>query len=95
MLLALVGDEGAGGAPSPPLVDEEMEQGLMGREEVAPPVALELPSPGEPSSDEWRHHVPTQIPIQAWCNVCVRARGREDDHKSNQAHPSINATTAS
>ena len=52
MLLGLVDEEPAGRAPGPPPVDEEIERELMGREEVAPPVALEIPTPGEPCSDE-------------------------------------------
>ena len=50
MLLALV-DEPAGEAPDLPPIDEEMEHELMGREEVEPPVAIEVPAPDEPTSD--------------------------------------------
>ena len=85
MLLALVDDEERR-VLGPPLVDEEMERELMGREQVVPPVtllvALELRAPGEPSSDERRHHGLTLIPYQAWCNVFVSARGREKRHES-------------
>ena len=45
MLLALVDEEPAGEAPDLPPVDEEMERELMGREEVEPPVAIEVPAP--------------------------------------------------
>ena len=54
----------------------------MGREEVEPPVAIEVPAPGEPTSDERRHHGLTYSPHQPWCNVCVRARGRPKRHES-------------
>ena len=56
MLLAPVYEEPAGEAPDLPPVDEEMERELMGREEVEPPVAMEVPAPDEPTSDERRHH---------------------------------------
>ena len=62
-LLALV-DEPAGEAPDLPSVDEEIERELMGREEVEPPVAVEVPAPGEPTSEERRHHRHTHLPYQ-------------------------------
>ena len=80
MLLAPVDEEPAGEAPDLPPVDEEMERELMGREE--PPVAREVPAPGEPTSDERRHHGLTHLPYQPWCNVCVGAHGRENRHES-------------
>ena len=82
MLLAPVDEEPAGEAPDLPHVDEEMERELMGREEVEPPVAIEVPAPDEPTRDERRHHGLTHLPCQHWCNVCVRARGREHGHVS-------------
>ena len=81
-LLAPVDEEPAGEAPDLPLVDEEMERELMGRDEVEPPVAIEVPAPSEPTSDERRRHGLTHLPYQPWCNVCVRARGRENRHES-------------
>ena len=91
MLLALVDDEERR-VPRPPLVDEEMERELMGREEGAPPVtllvALELRALGEPSNDERRHHGLAHIPHQAWCHVRFRTRGREKRHESrSQVQP--------
>ena len=65
-----------------PPVDDEMEREWMGREEVPPPVVIEVQAPGEPNSEERRHHGPTHLPYQSWCNVCVRARGRENRHES-------------
>ena len=76
MLLAPVDEEPAEEAPDLPPVDEEIERELMGREEVEPPFAIEVPAPGEPTSDERRHHGLTHLPYQPWCNICVRARGR-------------------
>ena len=88
MLLVPVDEEPAGEAPDLRPVDEEMERELMGREEVEPPVAIEVPAPGEPTSDERRHHGLTHVPHQPWCNVSVRARGKENIHQSrSQAQP--------
>ena len=56
VLLAPVDVEPAGEALDFPPIDEEMERELMGREEVKPPVAIEVPAPDEPTSDERRHH---------------------------------------
>ena len=56
MLLAPVDVEPAGEALDLPLVDEEMERVLMGREEVEPPVAIDVRAPDEPTRDERRHH---------------------------------------
>ena len=64
------------------LADEEMERELMGRKEVEPRVAIEVPAPDEPTVDERRHHGLTHLPYQLWCNICVRARGRENRHVS-------------
>ena len=75
MLLALVDEEPAGEALDLPPVDEEMERELMGREEVEPPVAIEVPAPDEPTSEERRQHGLTHLLYQPWCIVCVRARG--------------------
>ena len=88
MLLAPVDDDPAGEPPDLPPVDEGMERELMGREEVPPPVAIEVPAPGEPTSEERKRYGLTHLPYQSWCNVCVRARGRENRHESrSQAQP--------
>ena len=53
-----VDGEPAGEAPDLPPVDEEMERELMGREEVPPPVAIEVPAPCEPTrraETSWTH----------------------------------------
>ena len=64
------------------LLTGEMERELMGREDVEPPVAIEVPAPDEPTSDERRHHGLTHLPYKPWCNICVRARGRGNKHVS-------------
>ena len=59
----------------------------MGREEVEPLVAIEVLAPDESTSDERRHHGLTHLPYQPWCNICVRARGRENRHVSLSQKP--------
>ena len=87
MMLAFVDDEPAREALGLPLVDEEMDRALMGRE-VPPPVAIKVPALGEPTSEERKHHGLTHLPYQSWCNVCVRANGGENRHESrSQAQP--------
>ena len=54
MLLTPVDEEPAGEAPDLPPIDEEMERELMGREEVEPPVAIEVLAPDEPTSETHR-----------------------------------------
>ena len=87
MMLALVDDDPAVEAPDLPPVDKEMECELKGREEVPPPVAIEVPAPGAPTSEERRHHGFTHLPYQPWGNVCVRARGREKHEARSQVQP--------
>ena len=82
ILLAPVDEESVGEAPDLPPIDEDMERELMGREEVEPPVAIQVPAPDEPTSDERRHHGLNHLPYQPWCNICVRARGRKNRHVS-------------
>ena len=86
MLLALVDEEPAGRAPGPPPVDEEIERELMGREEVAP-VALEIPTPGEPCSDERRHHGHTHIVLS------VVQRLRQSSRESKRTLITITSPT--
>ena len=57
------------GATDLPPIDEEMERELMGREEVEPPVAIEVPAPDEPTSDERRHHGLTHLPYHGATSV--------------------------
>ena len=87
MLLAPEDEEPVGEAPDLPPIDEEMERELMGREEVEPPVAIEVPAPDEPISDERRRHGLTHLPYQSWCNICVRARGREKQTRVTVTKP--------
>ena len=98
MLLALVDEEPAGEVPDLPPIDEEKERELMGREEVEPPVAIEVPASDEPTSDERRHHGHTFAVSTLVQHLCPSSRETTemcDGHKTSQAHPSSNATSAS
>ena len=88
MLLALVDEEPTGEVPDLQTVDEEMERELMGREEVESPVAIDIPAPDEPTSDERRHHGFTHLPYQPWCYISVRVRGRVNTHVSRSEEKS-------
>ena len=102
MLLAPVDDEPAGEALDLPLVNEEVERELMRREEVPPPVAIEVPAPGEATSEKRRHQGHTHTHT---CHINLGATSASElvgektdmkhDHTPSQAHQSSNATAAS
>ena len=66
MLLALVDEEPAGETLDLPLVDEEMERELMGREEVEPPVAIEVLATSR-AETSWTHSLAISILVQRLC----------------------------
>ena len=66
MLLAPVDEEPTGEAPDLPPVDEEMKRELMGREEVEPPLTIEVPAPGEPETS-WTHTPAISTLVQRMC----------------------------
>ena len=68
-MLALVDDEPAGEALDVPHGDVEVGRELVGREEVPPPVAIEIPTLGEPTREERKHDGLTHLPYQSGCNV--------------------------
>ena len=37
--------------------------------------------PGDPTEEEFERHCVTHLPYRSLCPLCVKARGREDDHK--------------
>ena len=39
-----------------------------------------LPSPQRPSMREVEEHSTCHLPYRSWCPICVKARGKEDDH---------------
>ena len=41
-------------------------------------------NPKDPSPDERERHWRTHLPYRAWCPVCVKARGREDPHRTKE-----------
>ena len=99
-LLAPVVDEPAGDAVDLPPADEELERELMAREEVAPPVAIEVPAPGEPTSGECADIIASRTcHISPGAMYVSELEGEKTDmshdHRFSQAHLSSNATTAS
>ena len=36
--------------------------------------------PGDPTEAEIEEHCVTHVPYRSWCPVCVKAKGKEDDH---------------
>ena len=75
MLLEPLDEEPAGEAPDLPPFDEEMERELMGREEVEPPIAIEVPAPDEPT--QWRAET-------LWTHVCRINLGATSVSEQNQ-----------
>ncbi len=58
---------------------------------VCPPCGNEriptrLSSPIKPSAEDVDRHNLTHLPYRNWCPVCVKAKGREDDHRRGAHH---------
>ena len=45
-----------------------------------------LSSPIKPSAEDVDRHNCTHLPYRNWCPVCVKAKGREDDHRRGAHH---------
>ena len=43
-------------------------------------VVKELADPRRPSGKEVEKHRRTHVPYRNWCDICVRAKGRDWDH---------------
>ena len=43
-----------------------------------------LPQPKLPTKEEMQAHVLTHLPYAAWCETCIRGRGREDAHRRKE-----------
>ena len=96
MLLATVDDEPAEEAPDLPPVDEVMGRELMGREEVPPPVAIEVQAPNEATTGERKHHgLHTKLGATSVSELVGEKTDMSHDHKTSQVHPSSNATAVS
>ena len=84
MLLAPVDDD-----------PEKMERELMGLEEVPPSVVIEVPAPGESTSEERKHHGLTSHT----CHILVQRlrpslwEKKRRHHKSSQQHQSSDVTS--
>ena len=42
-----------------------------------------LPAPQQPTAQERLEHELAHLPYRSWCPVCVQAKGRSDNHRSN------------
>ncbi len=46
---------------------------------------MKLPrKPRDPLPEELDRHWRSHLPYRAWCTVCVKARGREDQHRAQK-----------
>lgn len=68
--------------------DEEFMTGVEGEESFAVPIR-KVPQPRQPSDEERAQHCISHVPERAWCEACIRGRGKEDAHwrrTAEQAH---------
>ena len=67
---------------------EELE-GDESEELLCPPceerVSKSIFEPMKPSPKEVADHERTHVPYRCWCNVCVRAKGKEAAHRRGKA----------
>ena len=80
-------DQGGEGEPAAPQgvaerdVDQDCED-LHGNEEAP---ARSVRNPKDPLPEEKElHYKRGHLPYRAWCPICIKARGREDQHKSKE-----------
>ena len=66
----------------------ELEEGIQGGEEVercspclGPGTIRKLIDPRLPSQREVDEHNLTHLPYRNWCPICVRAKGKDLDHR--------------
>ena len=78
-----LGDETRGmpSGPMPSLTAEAdiSHDQLEGRDPII------LRSPVRPSAEAIDRHNSTHVPYRSWCEVCVRAKGKEDPHPRKRA----------
>ena len=66
-----------------------MERELLGREEVEPPGAIEVPATDEPTSDEWRHHGHINLGATSVSELAGEKTDTCHDHKTKPCTPII------
>ena len=66
------------------LSEEKEEETETGGEERG---VVKMLDPRQPSEEERRTHNLTHLPYRNWCEHCVKARGREADHKQLKSQP--------
>ena len=86
------GEEGAGGDAGRQSVQPEVDPASIfgdfsDHEEIyaddGPEEApIKIPrEPGDPTPEEFEKHCVTHLPHRPWCEICIRARGREEAHR--------------
>jgi len=68
--------------PSQDPVQQKADEEDLYENEDAP---IRLPrNPADPLPEEREKHWKTHLPYRSWCPVCVKARGREDQHRARK-----------
>ncbi len=39
--------------------------------------------PGDPTPQEREEHCVTHVPYRSWCPICVKAKGKEESHRTS------------
>ena len=60
---------------------EVIEEGDISEDEVASEGPKVLKSPKAPTQKEIDEHMATHLPHAAWCDICMKGRGRNAPHK--------------
>ena len=62
--------------------DEDEMECIVCDENAPPPVRI-AKCPGAPTQKEVDDHYVSHIPYRSWCQVCVKAKGKEQPHKKH------------
>ena len=63
--------------------ENEYEDEVICGQYEKPPVKI-VPDPGMPTQKEIDERYVAHLPHRSWCEVCIKARGREDAHASQK-----------
>ena len=75
----------------PGIVSTEVEE----EDEVEAAPIVKARDPGLPTLEELVKHDLTHLPHRSWCEVCIKARGKEDPHyKKNKSRSNHKPTVA-
>ena len=89
IIASLSDDEQESDIELPPQGEEAAEEAPQAGEGVPPPPPVDSRferqrRPRAPDAEAVARHNVCHWPYQSWCPICVRARGREDQHKVEQ-----------